>query len=138
MVPSLLQLREMSRGCGAARPRSFPVTHTHLHLISEHLVLILWRASTTKSSPFSTLLEKSQVLECICRIDAAFDDQILVYKIPPLKANEGHRAGEWGDLAQPLWKGRLRFIDKGSKGAALMFEDGTTGNYRLHITDYSR
>lgn len=50
-----------------------------------------------------------------------------VYKIPPLKANEGHRAGEWGDLAQPLWKGRLRFIDKGSKGAALLFEDGTTG-----------
>ncbi|KAF7969527.1 hypothetical protein HWV62_26282 [Athelia sp. TMB] len=53
--------------------------------------------------------------------------EVSVYKIPPLKANEGHRAGEWGDLAQPLWKGRLRFIDKGSKGAALMFEDGTTG-----------
>lgn len=50
-----------------------------------------------------------------------------MYKIPPLKVNEGHRAGDWGDLANPLWKGRLRFIEKGSKGAALLFEDGTTG-----------
>jgi len=53
--------------------------------------------------------------------------EVSVYKIPPLKANEGHRAGDWGDLAQPLWKGRLRFIEKGSTGAALLFEDGTTG-----------
>jgi adaptin ear-binding coat-associated protein 1/2 len=52
---------------------------------------------------------------------------MAVYKIPPLKANEGHRAGDWGDLAQPLWKGRLRFVEKGSAGAALLFEDGTTG-----------
>lgn len=52
---------------------------------------------------------------------------MTVYKIPPLKANEGHRAGEWGDLAAPLWKGRLRFIEKGTQGAAILFEDGTTG-----------
>ncbi|KIM86181.1 hypothetical protein PILCRDRAFT_816105 [Piloderma croceum F 1598] len=52
--------------------------------------------------------------------------EVSVYKIPPLKVNEGHRAGDWGDLASPLWKGRLRFIEKGS-GAALLFEDGTTG-----------
>lgn len=52
---------------------------------------------------------------------------VAVYKIPPLKANEGHRAGDWGDLASPLWKGRLRFIEKGSAGAALLFEDATTG-----------
>jgi len=50
-----------------------------------------------------------------------------VYKIPPLKANEGHRAGDWGDLAAPLWKGRLRFVEKGNAGATLLFEDGTTG-----------
>ncbi|KAG5647320.1 hypothetical protein DXG03_000858, partial [Asterophora parasitica] len=60
----------------------------------------------TKSSLSYTLLER-------CRI-------------PPLKANEGHRANEWGDLAQPLWKGRLRILEK-SKGAALQFEDGQTG-----------
>jgi len=52
--------------------------------------------------------------------------EVSVYKIPPLKANEGHRANEWGDLAQPLWKGRLRMIEK-SQGAALQFEDGQTG-----------
>ncbi|KAG1756338.1 uncharacterized protein EDB91DRAFT_1241419 [Suillus paluster] len=52
--------------------------------------------------------------------------EISVYKIPHLKANEGHRANDWGDLAQPLWKGRLRIIEK-SSGAALMFEDAQTG-----------
>jgi len=50
----------------------------------------------------------------------------LVYKIPPLTANEGHRANNWGDLACPLWKGRLRIIEN-SKGAALHFEDAQTG-----------
>ncbi|KAG5637767.1 hypothetical protein H0H81_003334 [Sphagnurus paluster] len=52
--------------------------------------------------------------------------EVSVYKIPPLKANEGHRANEWGDLAQPLWKGRLRILEQ-SKVAALHFEDGQTG-----------
>ncbi|THG99974.1 hypothetical protein EW026_g2481 [Hermanssonia centrifuga] len=49
-----------------------------------------------------------------------------VFKIPPLKANEGHRAQEWGDLGNPLWKGRLRIIER-SKGVALQFEDAITG-----------
>jgi len=52
--------------------------------------------------------------------------EISVYRIPPLKANEGHRANEWGDLAHPLWKGRLRIIEK-SSSAALYFEDAQTG-----------
>ncbi|KIM62004.1 hypothetical protein SCLCIDRAFT_1215340 [Scleroderma citrinum Foug A] len=52
--------------------------------------------------------------------------EISVYKIPPLRVNEGHRANDWGDLANPLWKGRLRIIEKG-KSAALMFEDSQTG-----------
>nr|GAT49420.1 predicted protein [Mycena chlorophos] len=51
--------------------------------------------------------------------------EVSVFKIPPLKKNEGHRAGEWGDLAAPLWKGRLRIIEK-SAGASLMFEDPQT------------
>lgn len=50
----------------------------------------------------------------------------LVFKIPPLKKNEGHRAQEWGDLGNPLWKGRLRIIEKGA-GVTLKFEDPTTG-----------
>lgn len=55
-----------------------------------------------------------------------------MYKIPPLKKNEGHRAQEWGDLGDPLWKGRLRIIER-SSGVAIQFEDATTGEYsRAH------
>jgi hypothetical protein len=49
-----------------------------------------------------------------------------VYKIPPLKQNEGYRAQDWGDLAEPLWKGRLRIIELGQK-VNFKFEDATTG-----------
>ncbi|PPQ98814.1 hypothetical protein CVT24_003368 [Panaeolus cyanescens] len=49
-----------------------------------------------------------------------------VYRIPPRVANEGYRANDWGDLASPLWKGRLRIIET-SKGAALHLEDSQTG-----------
>lgn len=52
--------------------------------------------------------------------------EVSVFKIPPLKVNEGHRAAEWGDLGAPLWKGRMRIIEKG-EAAALMLEDGQTG-----------
>ncbi|KAI0934557.1 hypothetical protein AcW1_006043 [Taiwanofungus camphoratus] len=52
--------------------------------------------------------------------------EVSVYKIPPLKKNEGHRAQEWGDLGDPLWKGRLRIIER-SSGVAIQFEDATTG-----------
>ncbi|KDR81737.1 hypothetical protein GALMADRAFT_135142 [Galerina marginata CBS 339.88] len=52
--------------------------------------------------------------------------EISVYKIPPLNANEGYRANDWGDLASPLWKGRLRIIEN-SKGASLNLEDAQTG-----------
>ncbi|KAJ3569957.1 hypothetical protein NP233_g4723 [Leucocoprinus birnbaumii] len=53
--------------------------------------------------------------------------EVSVYKIPPLRANVGYRAGEWGDLAQPLWKGRLRIIER-SSGTAILFEDSQTGD----------
>ncbi|KAI0784369.1 hypothetical protein C8Q75DRAFT_810146 [Abortiporus biennis] len=52
--------------------------------------------------------------------------EVSVFKIPPLKANEGHRAQEWGDLGNPLWKGRLRIIER-SSGVSIQFEDPTTG-----------
>ncbi|KAI0333556.1 adaptin ear-binding coat-associated protein 1 NECAP-1 [Cubamyces sp. BRFM 1775] len=52
--------------------------------------------------------------------------EVSVYKIPPLKKNEGHRAQEWGDLGNPLWKGRLRIIER-SSGVSIQFEDSTTG-----------
>lgn len=50
----------------------------------------------------------------------------VVFKIPPLKKNEGHRAQEWGDLGSPLWKGRMRIIER-SNGVTIQFEDSTTG-----------
>ncbi|KAL1676992.1 hypothetical protein EV122DRAFT_279562 [Schizophyllum commune] len=52
--------------------------------------------------------------------------EVSVFKIPPLKVNEGHRAAEWGDLGAPLWKGRMRIIEKG-ESAALLLEDSQTG-----------
>ncbi|KAI0303556.1 hypothetical protein B0F90DRAFT_1712027 [Multifurca ochricompacta] len=52
--------------------------------------------------------------------------EISVYRIPPLKANEGHRAQEWGDLNQPLWKGRMRIVEK-SNSVSLLFEDAQSG-----------
>ncbi|KIY65493.1 adaptin ear-binding coat-associated protein 1 NECAP-1 [Cylindrobasidium torrendii FP15055 ss-10] len=63
--------------------------------------------------------EEIESILYICR-------EISIHKIPPLKKNEGHRAGEWGDLAAPIWKGRLRFIEKGNS-AALIFDDPNTG-----------
>ncbi|KAF9792826.1 hypothetical protein BJ322DRAFT_1031572 [Thelephora terrestris] len=52
--------------------------------------------------------------------------EVSVFKIPPLKKNEGHRAQEWGDLGNPLWKGRMRIIEKGA-GVTIKLEDPTTG-----------
>jgi len=55
-----------------------------------------------------------------------------------LKANEGHRAQEWGDLAQPLWKGRMRVAEKSDK-VSLLFEDAQTGeSFARALYDPSR
>ena len=51
-----------------------------------------------------------------------------MFKIPPLKKNEGHRAQDWGDLGAPLWKGRLRIIER-SAGVTIQFEDVNTGEH---------
>lgn len=51
-----------------------------------------------------------------------------MFKIPPLKKNEGHRAGEWGDLGNPLWKGRMKITEK-SAGVTINFEDPNTGEF---------
>ncbi|KAJ8088084.1 hypothetical protein PM082_013635 [Marasmius tenuissimus] len=52
--------------------------------------------------------------------------EVSVYKVPGLKVNEGYRAQDWGDLAAPLWKGRMRIIEK-SAGVSILLEDGQTG-----------
>ncbi|KAI0317469.1 hypothetical protein OF83DRAFT_1243796 [Amylostereum chailletii] len=55
--------------------------------------------------------------------------EVSVFKIPPLKKNEGHRAGDWGDLSQPLWKGRLRIIETSdTQPASILLEDSSTGS----------
>ena len=52
----------------------------------------------------------------------------LVYKVPTRTTLAGYKAGEWGDLAQPLWKGRMRIIET-SKSCAIRLEDANTGEY---------
>ncbi|EKM82568.1 hypothetical protein AGABI1DRAFT_111172 [Agaricus bisporus var. burnettii JB137-S8] len=52
--------------------------------------------------------------------------EVSVYKVPPLRANVGYRAAEWGDLAEPMWKGRLRILER-SSGVVMQFEDSQTG-----------
>ncbi|ESK94156.1 adaptin ear-binding coat-associated protein 1 [Moniliophthora roreri MCA 2997] len=52
--------------------------------------------------------------------------EVSVYKVPGLKVNEGYRAQDWGDLAAPLWKGRMRIIEK-STGVSILLEDSQTG-----------
>jgi hypothetical protein len=49
-----------------------------------------------------------------------------VYRVPPLKSNEGYRANDWGDLETPLWKGRLRIIETGA-GVSIRLEDSSSG-----------
>jgi hypothetical protein len=83
-----------------------------------------------KSSLYSTSVGKSTVSRYILitfiDLNPGSHFIVSVYKIPPLKTNEGHRANDWGDLAQPLWKGRLRIMER-SDGAVIRFEDATTG-----------
>ena len=52
--------------------------------------------------------------------------QYTVYKVPPRTSNAGYRAMEWGDLAQHLWKGRMRIIES-AKTCAIRLEDSSTG-----------
>ncbi|KAF9335331.1 Adaptin ear-binding coat-associated protein 2 [Podila minutissima] len=53
--------------------------------------------------------------------------ECYVYRIPPLSsASRGHRAADWGNVEEPLWRGRLRIIAQGKK-CFIRLEDGTTG-----------
>ncbi|PVG04440.1 adaptin ear-binding coat-associated protein 1 NECAP-1 [Serendipita vermifera] len=52
--------------------------------------------------------------------------EISVYKVPPLESMAGYKEPEWG-LENPLWKGRLRVLEKESTGVVIVLEDGQTG-----------
>lgn len=47
------------------------------------------------------------------------------------------QAADWG-LANPLWKGRLRILERGSTGATILLEDGQTGasNYSIATREH--
>ncbi|KAF9437657.1 Adaptin ear-binding coat-associated protein 2 [Entomortierella beljakovae] len=52
--------------------------------------------------------------------------ECYVYKIPPLSSSRGHRATDWGNVEEPLWRGRLRVIAVGKK-CFIRLEDGQNG-----------
>ncbi|CAE6527922.1 unnamed protein product [Rhizoctonia solani] len=52
--------------------------------------------------------------------------EAMVFKIPPRQSNAGYRAAEWGDLGSPLWKGRMRIIERNT-GCMIRLEDPQTG-----------
>jgi hypothetical protein len=90
-----------------------------------------------RSSRFCTCAGRFQVRFCPKIAAIKLLRCMLVFKIPPLKKNEGHRAQEWGDLGNPLWKGRLRIIEKGA-GVNLLFEDPNTGTLPRRSTRIRR
>ncbi|KAK4046009.1 hypothetical protein OIV83_006444 [Microbotryomycetes sp. JL201] len=59
--------------------------------------------------------------------------ECYVYRIPPRTSSEGYRAANWGDMGQPLWKGRIRVVEQGADVPSKCFirlEDSNTGKCR--------
>ncbi|GAA5850698.1 hypothetical protein JCM8547_009062 [Rhodosporidiobolus lusitaniae] len=55
---------------------------------------------------------------------------VYVYSIPPRTSNAGYRAAEWGEMTEPMWRGRLRVLEKGAEAPTKCFlnlEDKETG-----------
>ncbi|GAA5876860.1 hypothetical protein JCM3774_000794 [Rhodotorula dairenensis] len=55
---------------------------------------------------------------------------VYVYQIPPRTSNAGYRAAEWGEMSEPMWRGRLRVIERGSEVPTACFinlEDANSG-----------
>ncbi|KAI5481620.1 adaptin ear-binding coat-associated protein 2 [Pseudohyphozyma bogoriensis] len=56
--------------------------------------------------------------------------EVYVYRIPARTSTEGYRAANWGDMGEPLWKGRLRVVEQGSdipSKAFVRLEDPNSG-----------
>ncbi|WFD01619.1 hypothetical protein MOBT1_000295 [Malassezia obtusa] len=52
--------------------------------------------------------------------------ECYVYRVPPRSSAAGYRAGEWGDMETPLWKGRMRILEYSDR-CEIRLEDGETG-----------
>jgi len=50
----------------------------------------------------------------------------MVYRVPPRASNAGYRAEGWGDLSEPLWKGRMRIMESDEK-CIIRLEDPSSG-----------
>ncbi|KAG9015280.1 hypothetical protein FRB93_012979 [Tulasnella sp. JGI-2019a] len=50
--------------------------------------------------------------------------EVMVYKVPPRSSNAGYRAEGWGDLSNPLWKGRMRILE--TSKCTIRLEDPST------------
>lgn len=55
--------------------------------------------------------------------------ECYVYRVPPRTSAAGYRAGEWGDVDQSLWKGRMRIVEYKDR-CEIRLEDGETGTSR--------
>ncbi|GAA6015611.1 hypothetical protein JCM10207_008143 [Rhodosporidiobolus poonsookiae] len=56
--------------------------------------------------------------------------EAYVYQIPPRTSNAGYRAAEWGEMTEPMWRGRLRVIERGSEPptvCTIQLEDKDSG-----------
>ncbi|WFD25966.1 hypothetical protein MNAN1_000939 [Malassezia nana] len=49
-----------------------------------------------------------------------------VYRVPPRTSAAGYRATEWGDMAKPLWSGRIRVLEH-AETCEIRLEDNETG-----------
>jgi len=52
--------------------------------------------------------------------------EVMVYRVPPRTSNAGYRAEGWGDLSDPLWKGRMRIMESDDK-CTIRLEDPSSG-----------
>lgn len=127
-------LRRCSAHAQAHRDRLSYSTRTIHGSIDAHLypprarssrlaLLVPHKAQLPESGglPFSMSEEYSSVLFVV--------RECYVYRVPPRTSAAGYRAGEWGDVDQSLWKGRMRIVEYKDR-CEIRLEDGETGTSR--------
>jgi hypothetical protein len=51
--------------------------------------------------------------------------RVFAFRIPPRSSSQGHRAGDWDKT--PVWKGRMRIIEKNDKASILLEHEDKPG-----------